>query len=344
MENIQEIDTKRVNGWLDLDSYFVNRLGRNFTDREDLFNERLIDIENGGRSNKFWILSEDKEKIALFKEQLSVDSDESYAELISEEISKILGMPTAHYDLATFNGEKGVISYNFIKKEDSYYSGFDIITDFYEQKLENNSELSELYGIDYYRNDIDDVLDKLNNLEDVWIILEEKYKGFHDKERIVSRIVNGLVDKLIFDILTVNVDDHCDNWGELDSLEDGRILAPQFDNARIINLHKNIFIEKTNSKETLQDKELVFTVDNSKIRKPLEVLDHFLKVSSSEYTDLVIRKVNTLKDNIDNVPSRIENRTEFPMPRYLKEYFTTTMHDHLDKVEEVIYKKGKGSK
>ena len=336
MENIEEIKTRRIEGYLDLDSYFIRRIGRPPEDEEDLFANGLIDVENSGRSDKFWILDEQGNRIALFKEPINPQGDELYAELISEEVSKILGIPTAHYDLAIFNGRKGVISYNFVGEYDSYESGFDIIMDFYEKRLEEDGQLSELYGINNKKDTIDDVSSKLNNLEDVWCILEERYKDHPYKQLIVSKIVNGLVNKLIFDILMVNVDDHCDNWGELDMLSEGKNLAPQFDNSRIINLHNNILTERFVSKDTIEDKELIFTVDNNGIKKPLEVLSHFLKISSSEYTDLVREKVVALQDHIYEIPLIIEKRTNHPMPNYLTRYFTTTMPEHLNKVSEIV--------
>ena len=343
MENIEEIDAQRINGWLDLDSYFIKRLGRPFEDQEDLENNGLIATDNRGVYSKFWILDEEGNKIALFKTQ-DFGSDEAYAELFSEEVAKILGMPAAHYDLAKFDREEGVISYNFIKEFDTYYPGFDVIAEFYENNLEGNEELNKLYGIDYYNDDLDKVTDKLNNLEDIWIILERKYKKHADRKYIVSKIMNGMVDKLIFDILMVNVDDHCDNWGIFDEIEEGRMASPQFDNSHVLNLQKNILTEHFVFDQTIEDKELRFTVDNTGAKKPLEVLKYFLDISSSEFTDLVRDKVNTLKEHVDEIPIIIETRTKQDMPDYLKEYFISTMHDHLDKVSDIVDSKSKGTK
>src|SRR5699024_6621560 len=138
--------------------------------------------------------------------------------------------------------------------------------------------------------------------------------------------VDRVVDKLIFDILTVNIDDHTENWGILDDIEEGKMLSPQFDNARILNLHRNILVEKFASSQKLHDKELYLTVDNSKNKKPLDVLKHFLDISSSEYRDRVIDKVVKLQEKIEVIPNIIEERTYHPMPKYLKGYFITTMN------------------
>lgn len=330
---MEEIKTKRINGYLDLDSYFFKKLGRKYTKLEDLYINGLIDYEPRSSGNTFWILSSNNHnKLALYKENNYQSG--SYAELISEEIANVLKIPVAHYDLATFNGKEGVVSYNF-DKENNYLSGFDIIADFYEKNLEDDKERSELYGIDYYKDTIDDVSDKLNNLENVWSILEERLKGQPRKQYIVSSIINGLVGKLIFDILTVNIDGHSENWGIIENK-----LSPLFDNSRILNMHRDIFKDKAN----LEDKRLLLSIDNSNIRKPLEVLDCFLKISSEEYKNMIIDKVNKLENNIDLIPTIIEKRTEHEMPREIKEYFLTTMHSHLDKVNEVINKSNKGTK
>lgn len=341
---MEELVTKRINGYLDLDSYFIEKMGRQYNDLEDLSSNGLIDIEPSILQNKFWIIDpKTGYRIALFKSQQAF-SDEAYAELLSEEVAKVLNIPVAHYDLATFNGKKGVLSYNFIKEYDDYYSGFDIILDFYDEKLIKDEELSKLYNIDNQNDGVEDVVNKLNNLEDVWSILEDRYKNHPRKEEIVPKIVDGLVDRLIFDILMINADRHADNWGELDSIGKGKDLSPAFDNARTLNMHNNVIIESFDDDVIIQDQELRFTVDNSNEKKPLEVLDKFLKISSSEYKDRVIEKVKVLEENVEFIPLRVEERTKKQMPDYLKSYFIHYMYDHLDKVNEVINNHNKGTK
>lgn len=334
---MSEIRFQRKDGWIELDKFIEERLGRPLTKKEynnnSLMIDGLIEPNISGNHDNYIITTEEGQ---IFYKSQQFNSDEAYAELFAEEISKILDIPTAHYDLAIFRGKKGVISYSFIKEYDTYYPGTDILLDFYEQNLEDDPEKRKLYNINN-RDSIERMLDKLNNLEDIWSILEDRFKNNYNKDIIIPRIINGLVNKLIFDILTVNVDDHTENWGVLDDNELGKILAPQFDNARILNLHRNILVERFASKSPLQDKELDLTVDNSSVRKPLDVLKRFLDISSSEYRDLVIDKVNKLQEGIDSIPEIIEKRTEYPMPSYLKGYFVSTMNDHLQKVNEVIY-------
>lgn len=330
---MKEIKTNRINGYLDLNSYFFKRLGRNYLNINDLYENNLIEYEICSTSNGFWVLSPNNySKWFLYK--VNSYQSGSYAELIAEEIANILEIPCAHYDLATFNGQYGVISYNFNKKN-KYLSGFDIIADFYEKNLEDCEEKSGLYGVDYFNDTIDDVTNNLNNLEDIWSILEERLNGHPDKQYIVSNILNGLVNKLLFDILTVNIDGHSENWGII-----GNNVSPLFDNSRILNMHQDMDKIDMN----LENKILLFTVDNSNKKRPLDVLERFLKISSSEYKDIVIDKVNKLENNIDLIPTIIEKRTEHEMPNNIKYYFLTTMHSHLDKVNEVINKNNKVTK
>ena len=269
----------------------------------------------------------------LFKEQKNY-SFEAYSELFAEEIAKILGFRNAHYDLAMFNGVEGVISYNFLKETESSYSGFDVIADFYERTLEDDPELLKCYNIDLTKDTIDDVIEKLNNLEDIWSILEDKYKNHYFKQQIVYNIMDKLVDKLTFDILTVHTDDHCDNWALV-----GNGLSPSFDNSRILNLHRNVLDEEI-VEQSLTEKDLLLTIDNSKT-KPLEVLEQFINISSSEYKDRFIEKVNKLEENIEYIPGIISKRTEYQIPNEISSYVMHHMYEHLDKVNSVLHKVSK---
>ena len=327
------INTERINGWLNLDDCFKRQLGRDFRGKEDLSLNGLIEVESEGTSNKFWIIDKKtSKKIALFKET-NFYSDEAYGELFSEEVAKILGMKTAHYDLAIFNNRYGVISYNFLKENEYLIYGGDILVDFYERKLENDEELCALYGIDYNKDDLVDVITKLNNLEDIWSVIEDRFRDDPNKNLIVKSFMDGLVNKLIFDILMVNHDDHSENWAELN-----KELSPHFDGARSLNLHTNVSKISITDIDKIEDKALSLIVSNNEERRPLYVLDDFLKISSIEYIDLVVEKTTALKEHIEEIPFIIEERTEHSMPVYLKNYFINTLSAHLDKIDRIIYK------
>lgn len=331
---MDEIKTNRVNGYLNLDTYFYKRLKRRYIDLEDLYINGLIEYEPTGLSDKFWILSKTGERIALYKTDIP-DNDESYIELLVEEIAKVMEIPTAHYDLAMFDNKRGVISYNFVKGENTHLSGFDIISDFYSKKLEFDEEISSLYNIDYINDSIEEVSYKLNNLQDVWTILEDRFKDDPNKSKIVKSIMDGLVNKLLLDVVVVGVDSHCDNW----EIIDDEYPAPVFDNSRAIGMFRKLNNRNIDENKKIEDNKLLFTVDNGNIRKPLEVLSYFLKISSSNYKTDIQDKVNRLQDNINIIPLIIEKRTSAPMPEYLKNYFITNMSNHLENINRVINNK-----
>ena len=327
---MSEIKTNRINGYLNLNHYFFKRLGREFVDLEDLYINGLIEYEPEGISNKFWILSDEGEKIALYKQNIP-NSYEAYAELLVEEIANIMDIPTAHYDLAMFNGNYGVISYSFTKGTSVDYSGFEVISEFYAMNLEDDPELSELYNIDYVNDNIDDVCDKLNNLQDIWSILENRFKDDPNKDKIVKTIMDGLVSKLMLDIIVVGIDSHCDNW----KIIDDEHFAPVFDNSRSLGIYAKFRGSNVTNDRRLEDYKLLLTVDDEKINKPLEVLKYFLKISSSEYRDIFVEKINKLKTNFDSIPLKIEERTNSLMPVDLKNYFVTNMSEYLEKVSAI---------
>lgn len=336
---MEEIVTKRQKGFINLNGYFDKILNTNdfYHDIQTLYEQGLIEVEATGVSDKFWIIDPvTTKKIALFKEQNSIYM--CYSELFSEEIAKILDFETAHYDLAIFNGYEGVISYNFLKDEENYLSGFDLLCDYYEEKILMNEEIANMYNIDLDNDTLEEAFDKLNNLDSIWSIVEERYKNEHNKRQIVFNIMDKVVDKLMFDILTVNIDDHSDNWALV-----GNRLAPLFDNERIINMHNKTKNEEE-VKKGLKDKELLLTVDGNGINKPLEVLKYFLNISSFEYRDRFEAKLNKLETNLEYIPNIIEKRTMCEIPKDIKNYFLDTMYEHLSNVNMTLNETNKGSK
>ena len=150
---MDEIVVKRQKGFLDLNEYFNNVLGINVCrhDLQTLYEKGLIEVETTGLSDKFWIIDPiTTRKIALFKEQSNLYT--CYSELFSEEIAKILDFETAHYDLAVFNGYQGVISYNFLKNEENYLSGFDVLNEYFEEKIFMDQKIIEELREKYIKN------------------------------------------------------------------------------------------------------------------------------------------------------------------------------------------------
>lgn len=84
---------------------------------------------HGARKNKFWF----NNYTWMYKE---VDNDyntyEEYAEIICYELSKLLSIRSAEYDLASFNGKKGVITRSVINDNEKLIHGTELLNEVYE--------------------------------------------------------------------------------------------------------------------------------------------------------------------------------------------------------------------
>ena len=76
-------------------------------------------FEQLGTKSKFWYTNEENRTI-LFKSISSKNGErvgEDWAEKIACELAKLIGLPHAHYELATYNGRRGIITPNFISSK-----------------------------------------------------------------------------------------------------------------------------------------------------------------------------------------------------------------------------------
>lgn len=95
-----------------------------------------------GFRNKFWF----NNSKYMFKE-IFLDSYEDYAELISSEIAKELGIDCAIYDLAIFEGNFGVITENFVNEDigEELISGTEVIYEVYQKHILPLQEICNKY-------------------------------------------------------------------------------------------------------------------------------------------------------------------------------------------------------
>ena len=139
----------RVNGMIDIN----DAIGKGLIQ----YNEAEV---HGARKNKFWF----NDYTWMYKE---VDNEfntyEEYAELICYELSKLLNIRAAEYDLATFNGKKGVITRSVIGKNEKLIHGTELLNEVYEdffvlkQTLNKNFQ----YLLKNYQIETIEDLDKL---------------------------------------------------------------------------------------------------------------------------------------------------------------------------------------
>ena len=93
-----------------LDNFNKYRNKNGYIDINNIPKEVLDRKTYGSRKDKFWFNYEENEY--LFKPNMNQEED--VREILNEEMAKILDIENAKYDLAIFQGKKGIISKNFI--------------------------------------------------------------------------------------------------------------------------------------------------------------------------------------------------------------------------------------
>lgn len=113
--------SKRINGRIDINSEMDN--GNIIVDEEE---------QRGTRINKFWFNS-----FQYMYKDIYPETYEDYAEVIACRLAKYLGVKSAVYDLASFNGNAGVITKNLVMEQENeeMLSGTEIITQVYTEYI-----------------------------------------------------------------------------------------------------------------------------------------------------------------------------------------------------------------
>lgn len=73
--------------------------------------------EGSGRSEKIWLQNPDTGQTGLFKFKKDMGTTDHVLECIAYQIAQILGIPCARFELGTYKGREGSVSYNIIEQE-----------------------------------------------------------------------------------------------------------------------------------------------------------------------------------------------------------------------------------
>lgn len=248
----------------------------------------------------FWIEYNDK-KYYFKKTKIS----ENYNELIAEELAKDFKIPCAHYDLAIYNDSTGVISENILNEFDKYISIENILKEYFKDL---------------------EVVDKRNNLEDIWNAIDYKYND----PVLTKRLMDQLVNIFMFDSLIGNIDRHVDNYGIIEN-DLGVNFAPLFDNEKMLS--SSIYDGGYSlgiDKDDYFFNEIDFEPDRNFLKK-------FFFVSSSEYIDYYKSKLHIIsEENIDKVLKRVEIRTNSEITETLKKQIKDKFNKNRNMINNVL--------
>lgn len=288
----------RKEGFIDLDKALKDK-GVDTTSIETMIESRFVQSMYDLReSNLLLKLSHDIEIVYFKYSKFCLP----YSELVANELARDFGLPVVEYDLAILGNCKGVLSKNFRKNSAYYTSGEELLLDF---------------GYDF-----DDK--SSHSLEKIWDSLEYRYRNHPNKRKIVKKLMNRVVSIFIFDIIICQNDRHSANW-EIEEFWDSTDvdIAPIYDNEKMLS---------TNGTSAF----LSMIMDDDK--NLVNNLQSFQKVSSERFSDLINDKIWIISDkNLESVFERVEEKTGYPMPLDVKQYYLKEFHWHRKQLEKVIF-------
>lgn len=170
-------------------------------------------IEQLGSKPKFWFRMQGDTQPWLFKYTRD-NTGEDWSEKIASELAKLLKIPAAQVELATFMGKRGCASRSFVETKKGY-------------ELIHGSEVLAGRITDYEKS-------KQWGQSDHCIknIITAVELVFPQRKR--SEQLRMLAGYIVLDALICNTDRHHDNWGLLRWISRGKTMhsiAPSFDHA-----------------------------------------------------------------------------------------------------------------
>ncbi|WAA12427.1 HipA domain-containing protein [Fervidibacillus halotolerans] len=234
-----------------------------------------------GTRVKYWIIDPQTSHEYMFKIPRE-NTGEAWAEKISSEIGKLLGLSMVDVHLAVRKNIYGIIAKKFTSGTEEFYEGGDLITSIVDE--------FDRYKLDYY------------NFENISKVLKEFQL---DKEFVAIPI---------FDALIGNQDRHCDNWGIIRT-KTGYRLAPIYDNGASLGFQ----LKEERIKLMLKDSNMfkAFTnrsysligIGGKKKPKHMELLSVIRKKYPKEVEKEMDRLVLLDRDNVihllNTIPSSI---------------------------------------
>ncbi|MGF1962245.1 MAG: HipA-like protein [Aulosira sp. DedVER01a] len=170
-------------------------------------------IEDLGTKEKFWFRYQNLGRY-LYK-KARPNTGEDWVEKIASELCKLLRLPHADYELATFNGENGTISPSFLAKGGNLILGNEILAPIVPDYPQDSKDLTQhtIHNISHA------IEDPSVNLPIGWIPVEG-----------INRAIEIFVGYLLLDAWIGNTDRHHENWAFI-SLKEKIYLAPTYDHA-----------------------------------------------------------------------------------------------------------------
>ena len=233
-----------------------------------------------------------------FKE---VPNRELVMEMISKSIAFLLGITYLKESIAILNDKYGLLSKSYLKDDDKSYNLHNLMQNYFYGN--NDDEL-----LDYRK------LASLNNLEDIWFALEDRYED----KNIVKNLMDGITNIFMFDLLVGESDRTLRNIEIIESYNTVT-LAPLYDTSSI-----------------LADKSTALGVDEDDyLKSDLDKLDKFIENSDTAYKEKFYSYLNTLDSiGIEKIIEETERENDFIIDNNLKNEIITKFNSRINMFKE----------
>ena len=342
------------NGAIDIIKVIKEEYNYDFTTYEDLCKQDFIELEGNGVDALFWLKY--KGDKYLFKPVNNAIYN-VWGEILSQRVAEDLGFNCAEYRIATFKDQIGVLSKSFLKGDEKLIMGSELIQEYLrhvydvdiKHRIDNLLKNSFLNHYDKMKL----ILKNMNNYTDVKKIIDVNKKLTEEEK---EEITKSTKDRLFFDILTMQGDDHTNNWGIVKT-KNGYKNAPLYDNATSFGLnHPRVEYLISDFKEEYinyrfhQDIErlrhytnpnLLFTYYERKENiSSLSVLQEFLDSLNDEEKEKYYNIVSRYSiDYLDDLIMDIEEKNGYSMDNELRIYILDLFEVNIKNIQEIFRKK-----
>jgi HipA-like C-terminal domain len=168
-----------------------------------------------GTKEKFWFLHPNQDRCLFKKVRTQLHTGEDWSEKIVAELCELLGIPHANYELAIFNGERGIISPSFVPDGGNIIHGNEVligINSEYPGQANSPSHHTLNNILNAFQRSA--VRPPLN-----WQVIDG-----------IEEAIDVFIGYLLLDAWIGNSDRHHENWAFINL--DGKVyLAPTYDHA-----------------------------------------------------------------------------------------------------------------
>ncbi len=286
----------------------------------DISNEQRDRIEQLGSKEKWWF-RRDGHNMYLFKAGRENTGD-NWAEKVTSELCEIIGLPHAEYDLAIYNGIKGVITPSFLPKGGGLVHGNELLAKFIDEY-----DKQRFYGQTAHTIEV-----VLPIIESTKIGLPIGWRGFTK----VKEAVDVFVGYLMFDAWVANQDRHHENWALVLDFENQEIhLAPTYDHAS--SLGRNLTDDNRRSRlytrdngrsiERFVERAASAFYKTPESKKPMTTLDAFKEAA--------IMKPEAARSWINRIAEISKREIRTILNRIPRSEITETSADFAEKILEL---------